>query len=273
MKKAMVLLCLAVALIASTQELYAGRYFVPEMARWATPDPALRDKLPNQLVQIQDGKLLSTSPYVYTYDNPLKYTDPDGKIPTVVVGAISGAALDIGLQVATNYFQGRPLTDISWKQVAISAGAGAVGAGLASKAGQLLRLASKADDVVNIADDVAKGVTNLADDAAKGISKINPSEVRFSQSSIKATFKEGGSIDELAAGLRSGKISPESVPPIRVVEINGKLYTLDNRRLEAFRRAGVEIRYRLATPEEAAKEGWKFTTTNEGVSIRVRGGQ
>ncbi|MBC6952035.1 hypothetical protein DWB58_29305 [candidate division KSB1 bacterium] len=174
MKKAMVLLCLAVTLIASTQELYAGRYFVPEMARWATPDPALRDKLPKDLVQMQDGKLLSTSPYVYTYDNPLKYMDPDGKIPTVV-GALSGAALDIGLQVATNYVQGRSLTDISWKQVAISAGLGAVGAGVASKAGQLLRLASKADDVVNLADDATRGVTKLADelsgladDAAKG---------------------------------------------------------------------------------------------------------
>lgn len=81
MKKAMVLLCLAVALIASTQELYAGRYFVPEMARWTTPDPALRDKLPNQLVKIQNGILLSTSPYSYTFDNPLKYIDPNGKFP------------------------------------------------------------------------------------------------------------------------------------------------------------------------------------------------
>jgi RHS repeat-associated protein len=94
MKKAMVLLCLAVALIASTQELYAGRYFVPEMARWTTPDPALRDKLPKDLVKIQDGKLLSTSPYGYAYDNPLRYTDPDGKTPWDIVD-IAAAALSI----------------------------------------------------------------------------------------------------------------------------------------------------------------------------------
>ncbi len=191
MKKAMALLCLAVTLIASTQELYAGRYFVPEMARWATPDPALRDKLPNDLVQIQDGKLLSTSPYVYAYDNPLKYTDPDGKIP-IVVGALSGAALDIGLQVATNYFQGRPLTDISWKQVAISAGAGAVGAGLASKAGKfafLLKLGSKADEVANVADDVARGAANLADDAGKATTQIAGEAVKEGTSLVDDAAK------------------------------------------------------------------------------------
>jgi len=38
-----------------------------------------------------------------------------------------------------------------------------------------------------------------------------------------------------------------------------------------FRRAGIEIPYRMATPEAAAAEAWKFTTRNGGASIRVRG--
>jgi RHS repeat-associated protein len=166
MKKNFVGLCLVVALFATQDAVYAGRYYTPEIARWATPDPALREKLANELVEIHNGMLLSTSPYAYTYNNPLKYTDPDGKIPTIAIGALSGAALDLGLQVATNYVQGRSLTDISWKQVAISAGLGAAGAGLASKAGQLFRLASKADDVVNLADDATRGVTKLADEVS-----------------------------------------------------------------------------------------------------------
>ncbi len=49
------------------------------------------------------------------------------------------------------------------------------------------------------------------------------------------------------------------------------MFTLDNRRLEAFRRAGVSIPWRMATEEEIAAEDWKFTTTNRGVSVRVRG--
>ncbi len=46
--------------------------------------------------------------------------------------------------------------------------------------------------------------------------------------------------------------------------------TLDNRRLEAFRRAGVAVPYRMATVEEVEAETWKFTTHNEGTFIRVR---
>lgn len=49
------------------------------------------------------------------------------------------------------------------------------------------------------------------------------------------------------------------------------MFTLDNRRLEAFRRAGLDIPFRMATPEEEAAEGWKFTTRNNGTWVRVRG--
>ena len=103
-------------------------------------------------------------------------------------------------------------------------------------------------------------------------SLISPSAVRFSQSSVSRSFSAGGTIDDLAAGLRSGTIDPSDVPAIRLVEKEGQLFTLDNRRLEAFRQAGVDIPYRMATEEEAAREAWKFTTTNGGTSIRIRGG-
>ena len=58
---------------------------------------------------------------------------------------------------------------------------------------------------------------------------------------------------------------------IRIFERDGKLFTLDNRRLEAFRRAGVDVPVRMATQQEIAEESWKFTTHNDGVSIRIRG--
>lgn len=88
---------------------------------------------------------------------------------------------------------------------------------------------------------------------------------------MKATFRDGTSIDDLAEGLRSGRIRPYDVPAIRIFERDGKLFTLDNRRLEAFRRAGLDVPVRLATPQEIAEAAWKFTTPNEGVSIRIRG--
>jgi hypothetical protein len=49
------------------------------------------------------------------------------------------------------------------------------------------------------------------------------------------------------------------------------IFTVDNRRLEAFRRAGLPIPWQLATPEEIEAESWKFTTKNDGVSVKVRG--
>ena len=100
---------------------------------------------------------------------------------------------------------------------------------------------------------------------------LSPQSIRFSQNSVQATFKDGRSIEEVAAGLRSGRINPNEVPPIRLVERDGKLFTLDNRRLEAFRRAQVEVPARMATPREIAEAGWKFTTQNDGESIRIRG--
>jgi hypothetical protein len=100
---------------------------------------------------------------------------------------------------------------------------------------------------------------------------MDPYDARFSQASIRRAFRDGRTIDDLAEDLRSGRLTPEDIPPIRLVERDGKLYTLDNRRLEAFRRAGVNIRYRMATEEEAVGEAWKFTTRNDGASVRVRG--
>ena len=103
---------------------------------------------------------------------------------------------------------------------------------------------------------------------------IDPSKVAFSQDSVSPNFKDPqyGSIDDLAEGLRNGTIDPNSVEPIRLVEIDGKIQSLDNRRLEAFRQAGVEIPYRLATPaeySEAVRRG-RFSTRNGGTSVRIR---
>lgn len=106
---------------------------------------------------------------------------------------------------------------------------------------------------------------------ARASGHIDPSLVRFSQDSISYFFKNGDSIDDLADGLRSGKILPSDVPPIRLAQnSDGLLFTLDNRRLEAFRRAGTDIPFVLATADEVAAEAWKFTTRTLGETIRIR---
>ena len=75
----------------------------------------------------------------------------------------------------------------------------------------------------------------------------------------------------MADALRSGSLKADQVPSIRLLEKDGKLFTLDNSRLEAFRRAELNVPYKMATPEEVIAERWKFTTKNDGTSIRIRG--
>jgi hypothetical protein len=116
-----------------------------------------------------------------------------------------------------------------------------------------------------------EGANSLAEERGESIQLLNPQSIRFSQASIKATFRDGASIDDMAEELQSGRLHPYDVPAIRIFERDGKLFTLDNRRLEAFRRAGLDVPVRMATPQEIAEESWKFTTNNDGVSIQIRG--
>ena len=118
-----------------------------------------------------------------------------------------------------------------------------------------------------------KGDTEGGTDTVKGTSStLTSKDIRFTQDSISATFKDGSSVDDLINGLKSGKISPNDVPAIRIFEKDGVIYSLDNRRLYAFKEAGIDnINYVWATPKEIANEAWKMTTNNGGVTIRVRG--
>ena len=106
-----------------------------------------------------------------------------------------------------------------------------------------------------------------------GEGRVNPNSVRFSQDSISSNFKNGNSVSDTAAELRNGDVSADDFPPVRLVERDGNLYTLDNRRLAAFQQAGLpDVPYEMATSEEAAAEDWKFTTETNGLSIEIRGG-
>lgn len=72
-----VVLTLVIAQIA-----FAGRYYDARTARWTTPDPALRDGNPQEQIKKYGHKLFEMSPYNYSFNNPLRYIDQDGKWPT-----------------------------------------------------------------------------------------------------------------------------------------------------------------------------------------------
>ncbi len=104
------------------------------------------------------------------------------------------------------------------------------------------------------------------------VTLADPNIIKLTQESIKNTFKDGQTLRELIDDLKAGRVSADDLPAIRIFEKEGRIFSLDNRRLKAFQEAGVQIRTIPATEDEIANEAFKFTTTNNGTSIRVRGG-
>jgi hypothetical protein len=99
---------------------------------------------------------------------------------------------------------------------------------------------------------------------------INPMRIRFSQDSISPYFQDGSSVTTVAQSLKKGTIKASAFPPIRVVSHDSRVYTLDNRRLYAFQVAGVDIGYEKVSPKPVDEWNSKYTTKNNGASIRVR---
>jgi hypothetical protein len=99
----------------------------------------------------------------------------------------------------------------------------------------------------------------LAEAAVKGA--IETEAVGFTQSSIKQTLSTGENLNEVIAALKGpgGEAMAAKFKPIRVFVRQGKIFTLDNRRLAIFAAAGRSIPFVLATEEEVAQEAWKFT--------------
>jgi RHS repeat-associated protein len=263
-------------------DYFGARYYASQAGRFSTVDPAM--EIGRNLLDPQNWNR-----YTYGLDNPLKFTDKDGRSATLVGGLVGGA---IGGAIAM--VQGR-----AWREIGAAAAGGAVsgamlgsvidtggtslpillgGGALAGIEGRLVENAINGQ-ATTWEDAVLSGLSGTTGIAAgqtlgtmarQSVKMIDAGSVRFSQSSIAASFRGGGSVDELAAGLRNGTINPKSIPAIRLVERDGKFYSLDNRRLYAAQRAGAKIPYRMATPDEILRERYKFTTMNDGTSVEVR---
>jgi hypothetical protein len=210
--------------------------------------------------------------YAYAGGNPINFADPTGFMAARALDAINSGINALGM-AGSNIIG------------AIQSAANSYNAFVANNRAQFPEMAKVADFLekglstpgvgtglgVVATPKMAVSVVTAARVEAAVVNTIDSAAVRFSQSSISRNFSAGGTIDDLAAGLRSGSVNPNSLPPIRLVEREGSMFTLDNRRLWSFQQAEVPIPYRMATPQEAAAEAWKFTTPNGGASIRVRG--
>lgn len=100
---------------------------------------------------------------------------------------------------------------------------------------------------------------------------VDPNEVHFRQDNIS---NKTGNYTVLgnAEALRNGTLSVDDLQNIRIWEDkNGVLWTLDHRRLAAFRPAGLEeVPFEWADIDDVLRQSWKMTTNNGGTSIILK---
>ncbi|XP_036358906.1 uncharacterized protein LOC118763415 isoform X1 [Octopus sinensis] len=103
---------------------------------------------------------------------------------------------------------------------------------------------------------------------------LSPSEIRYTQDSIASCFQNGNDIEDLILDIINGQTTPDKIRTIRVFFKDGKYYSEDNRRLYVLKTVQeLSEPYLMVTVKLTSYfdfEENKFTTTNDGLRIRVR---
>jgi RHS repeat-associated protein len=244
---------------------FGGRYYDPVLQRFLNADPIGEAGGVNLYRFCNNNPVNFMDPYglaYHYYGNPASF--PPGMSPLIYGDTISEQAIaafgDIG---------GSILNGVAALGNIFRWGVGRLG-GSDQDADALLLAAGIPE--ANLTGSLGAGEGLLADtlngatkcERAAEAGTIDPALVRFSQNSISGSFKNGGTISDLAASLNGpgGVALAGQIPPIRLVQQDGLLYTLDNRRLAAFSMTDLQVPYQMATPAEISAE-WasKFTTT------------
>jgi len=103
--------------------------------------------------------------------------------------------------------------------------------------------------------------------------QLAPSKIRFTQDTISNKFRRNkGSVHEAIDKIRQKKMSVNDFPTIEVIKKDNKYYSLDNRRLYIFRVLEKEglLRDVPITITGRSMPDKKFTTTNDGVTVKMR---
>ncbi len=114
----------------------------------------------------------------------------------------------------------------------------------------------------------------LQPDEVRGLKpsgKLSPHRIRTVQNTAGDEFSDGTPMMSTVRKIKQGNIKKgEEIPPIKVYRHENKLYTLDNRRLYAHRRANKPIAYKIAEGREAEEDFQrKFSSMDTGMSMKI----
>ena len=100
------------------------RYYDPGIGAMLSVDP---------VTAYSKGDMRFFNRYSYAFNNPYKFTDPDGRAVQALWGAPIGAIVNIGVQMAMSEGSfGERFSQISWGQVGIATAAGALSGGVSA---------------------------------------------------------------------------------------------------------------------------------------------
>jgi RHS repeat-associated protein len=172
---------------------YGARFYDPALGRFTTVDPLSED-------------YFLFSPYGYCAGNPVACRDENGEWINFVIGAAIGAATDYAVQVVTNVVENGGVittdafTNVDYGSIGLSAGAGAVGVGIASgfqKLATVGKLGALASESATAAK-VINGTSNVIGDAT---SSVAGSMVQNNDVTVK------GVVTDIAGGAVGRKVS------------------------------------------------------------------
>jgi hypothetical protein len=102
---------------------------------------------------------------------------------------------------------------------------------------------------------------------------MKPSEIYFSQDSIKEKFDNGHTIYSTVSVCKKHPYVIQRIPKMRVCKKDGKWYSLDNRRLWVFKKLEADGHIKGVTVQQVSQDrltAEKFTTRNGGESVEIR---
>ena len=111
--------------------------------------------------------------------------------------------------------------------------------------------------------------------------RVKSTEVLFSQDTGFANFSDGRWVAQTMREILSGQLDPASLPLLRVVKAeDGRLFSLDNRRLYCFRECGVRwINVEMADTKEEGEVNEEYMckrfgnsngTTSQGLVLKMK---